>query len=105
MRKLRERRRALNMTMKQLGKIVGVSEAAISHYETGKREPDTNMLYQLAKALGVTVDYLLCDDEVETETKKRNPEDRRAEGKFLLNQMTDEEYERALAMLKLLQGK
>jgi transcriptional regulator with XRE-family HTH domain len=102
MRKLRERRRELNLTMKQLGRIVGVSEAAISHYETGKREPDPQMLYQLAAALGVTTDYLIENKASGDEVQKMPNTDRRAEGKALLNQMTDEEYERALAVLKLL---
>lgn len=64
MHRIRAIRRERGMTMKQLGSIVGVSEAAISHYETGRREPDPNMLGLLANALGVTVDYLMGRDDV-----------------------------------------
>ena len=63
MNRMRERRRALGLTMKQLGAIVGVSEGAISHYETGRREPDPDMLKSLASALGVSVDYILERDQ------------------------------------------
>ena len=63
MNRMRERRRALGLTMKQLGAIVGVSEGAISHYETGRREPDPDMLKSLASALGVSVDYILGRDQ------------------------------------------
>lgn len=59
MNNIRTRRRALGLTMKQLASTVGVTEAAISHYETGRREPDHDMLLSIANALGVTVDYLL----------------------------------------------
>lgn len=65
MKRMRERRRALGLTMKQLGSIVGVSEGAISHYETGRREPDPDMLKSLASALGVSVDYILGRDQTE----------------------------------------
>ena len=106
MNNIRTRRRALNMTMKQLASIVGVTEAAISHYETGRREPDPDMLGRIANALNVTVDYLLGREEspIEKPETKTTPAERRAEAKRLLESMTDEEYERALAMLKLLQG-
>lgn len=57
--RIREKRRAMGMTMKELGRLVGVSEAAISHYETGRREPDPGMLKRIADVLGVTTDYLL----------------------------------------------
>lgn len=105
MNNIRTQRRALNMTMKELAAIVGVTEAAISHYETGRREPDPNMLGRIANALHVTVDYLLGRDESQSPAQEKAPADLRAEAKKLLEDMTDEEYERALAMLKLLQNK
>lgn len=49
------RKTRTNLTMKQLGKIVGVTESAIGLYETGKREPDYEMLLKLSEALGCTV--------------------------------------------------
>lgn len=49
------RKTRTNLTMKQLGQIVGVSESAIGYYETGKREPDYEMLLKLSEAIGCTV--------------------------------------------------
>ena len=63
MNNIRTRRRILGLTMKQLANIVGVTEASISHYETGRREPDNDMLLRIANALGVTVDYLISNEE------------------------------------------
>lgn len=63
MNNIRIRRRALNMTMKELASIVGVTEAAISHYETGRREPDPDMLIRIATALNVSVDFLIGREE------------------------------------------
>ncbi len=73
MNRMRERRRALGLTMKQLGAIVGVSEGAISHYETGRREPDPDMLKSLASALGVSVDYILERDQDEQARNESTP--------------------------------
>ncbi|MCI5527701.1 MAG: helix-turn-helix transcriptional regulator [Oscillospiraceae bacterium] len=59
MRMLRTIRKEKGLTMKQLGAIVGVTEAAISQYETGKREADFETLLKISEALECTVDYLL----------------------------------------------
>lgn len=59
MNRIRTARKAKGITMKELGKLVGVSESAISMYETFKREPDNATLVSISSALGVSVDYLL----------------------------------------------
>lgn len=104
MNNIRTKRRMLNMTMKQLAAKVGVTEAAISHYETGRREPDPDMLGRIANALGVSVDYLLGREEKETTALKKAPADMRAEAKELLENMTDDEYNAALQYLKFLKS-
>lgn len=62
MNRLREARKRKHLTMKELGSMVGVTEAAISHYELGKRQPDNEIIVKLSNSLGVTVDYLLGVD-------------------------------------------
>ena len=47
------------MTRKELCKKTGLTEAAISRYITGKREPKSITLSEIAKALDVTVDELV----------------------------------------------
>jgi len=56
---LREIRKEKGITMKELGKIFGVSEVAISNYEMGKREPDIQTIVKFANYFDVSVDYLL----------------------------------------------
>lgn len=102
MNNIRTRRRALGLTMKQLASAVGVSEAAISHYEVGRREPDPDMLNRIANTLGVTVDYLLGREEKQTKAQEKTFPDMRAEAKRLLESMTDEQYQAALQYLKFL---
>lgn len=58
--KIREVRKLRKMTMKELGQAVGVAESTISQYETGKRNPDHEMLLKLSECLGTTYAHLTC---------------------------------------------
>ena len=62
---IREARKAYGLTMKELGRRVGAAESSISQYETGRRQPDNEMLLKMAEELDTTVGYLLG-----AETKK-----------------------------------
>lgn len=59
MSKIRELRKERNLTMKKLGESIGVAESTISLYETGKRQPDNEMLKKIADFFNVSTDYLL----------------------------------------------
>ena len=55
-------RKAHNITQTQLAGLLGVSQAALSGYETGKFEPDHDTLKKIAKTLHTSIDYLLGGD-------------------------------------------
>lgn len=76
MNRLREIRKSKNLTMKQLGIAVGVSESTISLYETGKHDPDILTLNRIADALGATVDQILGRDEEKKEAPASGLDDR-----------------------------
>lgn len=57
--RIRELRKKRGITMKELGKVLGVAESTISQYELDKRQPDNKTLLSLADFFGVSVDYLL----------------------------------------------
>lgn len=66
MLRLREIRKARgNLTMKELGDLVGVSESAVGYWETGKRLPSLDMLPKIAEVLGCRVSDLIDEDEKE----------------------------------------
>lgn len=56
--RLRQLREAAGYSQSDLGKRVGVSQAAIWHWETGDRDPSIEQLYKLAEALEVDVKEL-----------------------------------------------
>lgn len=63
MKMLRTARKQRRLTMKELGEMVGVSESAISQYETGKREADFETLLKIGEVLDCSIDYLLRGEE------------------------------------------
>lgn len=56
---IQQRRRELNITQRELAERLGVTDRAVSKWETGKSFPDVAMLKPLAEALGVSVGELL----------------------------------------------
>lgn len=59
MYRIRNLRKKKGITMKELGRLVDLSESTISVYERGKHAPDLETLIRLADIFGVSVDYLL----------------------------------------------
>ena len=57
-----------NLTQADVAAAIGVSTVVYSRYETGKRQPSTEILLQLADLFGVTVDYLLGRKDIEDST-------------------------------------
>jgi len=49
----------LGLTQQQCANGVGIAKARYQHYETGRREPDIEMLIALARFFGVSSDYLI----------------------------------------------
>ncbi len=62
---LQTARRARGMTQAELAHAAGVSQAALSRYEHDLREPEPEVLPQLADALGVTAELLMHGGRME----------------------------------------
>lgn len=89
--KIAKLRKEKGLTQSQLAEMINVSNKTISRWETGEGYPEITLLMPLAKALGVTTDYLLGITQEtaqasgpryytgQTETKPRKHADRPAE--------------------------
>lgn len=64
---IRSLRESRGLTQAQLGDAVGVSDKAVSTWESGKREPRMGTAEKLAEFFGVTVSALFCSEECGTE--------------------------------------
>ncbi|MFL8105538.1 helix-turn-helix domain-containing protein [Clostridioides difficile] len=52
-------RKELDINQKELATKIGITEASLSRYENNLREPKSEIIVRLAKALETSTDYLL----------------------------------------------
>lgn len=57
--RLRELRKDHDMSVMQLGKAIGVSDATICHWENGQNEAKVSQIIKLALYFNVSADYLV----------------------------------------------
>lgn len=57
------------MTQKEMAELLGVTNKAVSKWETSQGMPDIGILPELGKALGVTVDEILMGEQIEQEKR------------------------------------
>ena len=80
---IRELRKEKGLSQEELGLFVGVSNKAVSKWETGEANPELKLIPKLAKALGVTADELLsCERREDAQETRSNDEDGRAYRQF-----------------------
>ena len=61
------RRKELSLNQKQLADKLGVTDKAVSKWETGRSAPDISLLESLARELGVSVVEILKGEKIEEE--------------------------------------
>lgn len=59
-----EKRKEHGMTQKQLAEKLGITDRAVSKWETGKSLPDASLMLELCDLLGITVNDLLSGEVV-----------------------------------------
>ena len=62
-----ERRKQKNLTQLQLAEKLGITDRAVSKWETGKTMPDSSVMLELCGMLGITVNDLLSGEVVTME--------------------------------------
>lgn len=65
-------RKALGLSLRELGKCVGVSSADIRRYEDGIIIPSSDILIKLAQALKVRTEYFLRPETLALEYRNRS---------------------------------
>jgi transcriptional regulator with XRE-family HTH domain len=87
---LRNLRIEANKTLEEVASEIHVTAGALSHYEQGEREPNKQILINLAKYYKVSTDYLLdYTFEKEQTLKKQITSLSRTELLELLNKIMD----------------
>ena len=57
--RIKERRRAVGLSQKQLAERLGISDMTVRRWETTSRRPDSDLLPDLAALLNTSINYLL----------------------------------------------
>ncbi|MCM3338260.1 helix-turn-helix domain-containing protein [Paenibacillus sp. MER TA 81-3] len=57
--RIAELREGKGWTQEELAELLGITRAALSHYEKDRRKPDFETLTKLADHFGVSIDYLV----------------------------------------------
>jgi len=57
--RLKDLRRGRKLKQEDLATILGVQNATVSHYETGKADPSDKVKVEIAKYFNVSMDYLM----------------------------------------------
>ncbi|EES50051.1 helix-turn-helix domain-containing protein [Clostridium botulinum] len=108
--KIEERLQELNLSQKDLADRVNVTEATISRYISGVRNPRGEILSRIALTLRLTTDYLLGNTSIEKNNesninKKYNDISKAFEKKGLsLEDIDSIEFEKILDMYMLAKG-
>ena len=111
--RISELREQKGWTQEELATMIGISRAALSHYEKNRRKPDFETLTQLADLFQVSIDYLIgrtntsqhvLDPEIEHFTEQLELSDSELLDRFNLTvdgqQLTDDEARRFIAFVR-----
>jgi len=85
-KRLKAIRENLKLNQSQFADQLGISQAAISQFEDGKRVPSIETLDKIAKSLGMSVVSLLSDDNATDDEKARLMQDLTAQLVTMNNQ-------------------
>ena len=69
-----ECRKSVNLTQMQLAEKLGITDRAVSKWETGRALPDTSIMLELCDILKISVNELLCGGKINMENNEQKNE-------------------------------
>ena len=61
------KRKEQSLTQMELAEKLGITDRAVSKWETGKSLPDSSIMVELCKILRISVNELLCGEDIKME--------------------------------------
>lgn len=68
-------RKEKKLTQAQLAEKLDITDRAVSKWETGKSMPDSSIMLELCEILGITVNELLCGEEIDMESYEKKADE------------------------------
>lgn len=90
---IQERRKAQGYTQAALAERLGITDRAISKWETGRSMPDSSIMLELCDLLGISVNELLSGEQLNMEEYQKMAE----ENLVLLHSMEEESNRKLLS--------
>ena len=87
------KRKEQNLTQMELAEKLGITDRAVSKWETGKSLPDSSIMIELCEILKISVNELLCGEDIKMEDYNKKTEK-------LLLKMKHEKEEKDRQLLK-----
>ena len=84
---------------------LNTSQPTISAFELGQRTPDLNMLINMSKFFGVSIDYLACQSDIKHIMQSSDLSSNELEHLYHYRQLSDIEKEKLSAYMDGLQSK
>ena len=94
-----ERRRAQGLTQAELAERLGITDRAVSNWETGRSLPDSSIMLDLCRLLSISVTDLLCGEVVSMENYNKE-----LEKQFIELKKQKEEADRNLLRMEIVIG-
>ena len=70
-----ECRRSVGLTQAQLAEALGITDRAVSKWETGRAMPDSSLMLDLCLVLKISVNELLCGEKIIMENNNQKNEE------------------------------
>lgn len=103
MTRLKQLRKQLGETQAELADFLGITRAAYTNIENGKREPDFETIIKLANHFSVTIDYLFGKEKspaIKDDDEAKNSNGERAAE--IIDRLPPAKQEEALNYLRFL---
>ena len=85
-----ECRKEKQLTQLQIAEKLGITDRAVSKWETGKSMPDSSIMLELCGILGITVNELLSGEKMDEEHYDKKDYEKKADENLLLLKRRDE---------------
>lgn len=98
--RLKECRTAAKKTQFEIAQLIGITRAAYSNIEAGRREPDFKTVNTLADYFGVSTDYLLGREDAKEKLAINADDELTKEFSRLMSQLSPEEKRIVISQIK-----
>ena len=99
--RIRKIRKSKNLTLKQLGAMMGIADSSITVWEKGYNVPSLRMILLLCQKLNISADELIYSEEELQEMKKNKAQDSNKNTYEYLKTSACESYECKLSLHSL----